>query len=99
MGRRAGAVRAYREVDARLRRAGATQNLVPRLEGDALVALVHAQVGTKAAPNLQATAKAAQGHTSVLKADHGGQRRTAHHPDPPLVIPMRDLLASEQTPA
>jgi Uncharacterized protein conserved in bacteria (DUF2252) len=72
-----------------------------RLDGDAIVSLVRAEVGTKEAPNLEATLAKARSKDS-MKAFTKLTRLLDGEPiiaaDPPLVVPLRDLLDSERLP-
>ena len=93
-------VRQYREVIRALADQTELGVWYSRLEGEALVALVRAQVGPKEAPNLEATLAKARSKDSMkafskLTTVVNGEARIT--PDPPLIVPMRDLLNEEQS--
>ena len=93
-------VRQYREVMRALADQTELGVWYSRLEGESLVALVRAQVGPKEAPNLEATMAKARSKDSMkafskLTTVVNGEARIT--PDPPLIVPMRDLLNEEQS--
>jgi uncharacterized protein (DUF2252 family) len=66
-----------------------------RLDGESLVALVRAEVGTKEAPNLEATLAKARSKDSMkafTKLTQLLDGQPIITPDPPLIVPLRDLL-------
>ncbi|HTT92864.1 MAG TPA: DUF2252 domain-containing protein [Acidimicrobiales bacterium] len=72
-----------------------------RLDGDSLVALVRAQVGPKEAPNLEATLAKARSKDSMkafTKLTRLLDGQPIITPDPPLIVPLRDLLDAERLP-
>jgi uncharacterized protein (DUF2252 family) len=73
-----------------------------RLDSESLVAMVRSQVGLKEAPNLEANLAKARSKDSMkafskLTRTVDGQPRIV--PDPPLVVPLRDLLTPERLPS
>jgi uncharacterized protein (DUF2252 family) len=94
-------VRQYREA---MREFAALTELgvwYARLDGDALVALVRAQVGTKEAPNLEATLAKARSKDSMkafTKLTRLLDGQPIITPDPPLIVPLRDLVDSTRLP-
>ena len=72
-----------------------------RLDGDSLVALVRAEVGAKEAPNLEANLAKARSKdsmkafTKLTQLLDGEPIITA---DPPLIVPLRDLIDPEVLP-
>jgi uncharacterized protein (DUF2252 family) len=71
------------------------------LDGDALVALVRAEVGTKEAPNLEATLAKARSKDSMkafTKLTQLLDGQPIITPDPPLIVPLRDLIEPEVLP-
>ncbi len=92
-------VRQYREALRSF--AGLTELGVwySRLEGEALVAMARAELGPKQAPNLEASLAKARSKDSMkaftkLTTVVDGQPHIT--PDPPLIVPMRDLLSEER---
>ena len=91
--------RQYRETLREL--AGHTELGVwyARLDAEALVALVRAEVGLKEAPNLEANLAKARAKDSLkafsklTRVVDGAPRIVA---DPPLIVPLRDLVNEEQ---
>jgi uncharacterized protein (DUF2252 family) len=72
-----------------------------RLDGDALVALVRAEVGTKEAPNLEATLAKARSKDSMkafTKLTQLLDGQPIITPDPPLIVPLRDLIDPDVLP-
>ncbi len=72
-----------------------------RLDGDAIVALVRSQVGTKEAPNLEATLAKARSKDSMKAFTKLTQLLDGEPiitPDPPLIVPLRDLIEPEELP-
>jgi uncharacterized protein (DUF2252 family) len=94
-------VRQYREAMRELAGQNELGVWYSRLDGDSLVALVRSQVGTKEAPNLEANLAKARSKDSMkafsklTKLVDGQPRINA---DPPLVVPLRDLLSPERLP-
>ncbi|HTT89594.1 MAG TPA: DUF2252 domain-containing protein [Acidimicrobiales bacterium] len=94
-------VRQYREA---MREFAALTELgvwYAHLDGESLVALVRAEVGTKEAPNLEATLAKARSKDS-MKAFTKLTRLLDGQPiisaDPPLIVPLRDLIEPEVLP-
>ena len=92
-------VRQYREAVRSF--AGLTELGVwyARLEGEALVALARSELGPKQAPNMEAELAKARSKDSMkafsklTKIVDGEPRIT---PDPPLIVPLRDLVQGER---
>jgi uncharacterized protein (DUF2252 family) len=73
-----------------------------RLDGDSVVALVRAEVGTKEAPNLEATLAKARSKDSMKAFTKLTQLLDGEPiitPDPPLIVPLRDLIEPEVLPS
>jgi uncharacterized protein (DUF2252 family) len=92
-------VRQYREALRSF--AGLTELGVwySRLDGEALVALARAELGPKQAPNMEASLAKARSKDSMkafskLTTIVNGQARITA--DPPLIVPLRDLVNKEQ---
>ncbi len=72
-----------------------------RLDGDSLVALVRAEVGAKEAPNLEANLAKARSKDSMkafTKLTQLLDGQPIITPDPPLIVPLRDLIEPEVLP-
>ena len=72
-----------------------------RLDGDSLVALVRAEVGAKEAPNLEANLAKARSKDSMkafTKLTQLLDGQPIITPDPPLIVPLRDLMEPEALP-
>ena len=72
-----------------------------RLDGDSIVALVRAEVGTKEAPNLEANLAKARSKDSMkafTKLTQLLDGQPIITPDPPLIVPLRDLISASALP-
>ena len=72
-----------------------------RLDGDSIVALVRAEVGTKEAPNLEANLAKARSKDSMkafTKLTQLLDGQPIITPDPPLIVPLRDLISPSALP-
>ena len=73
-----------------------------RLDGDSIVALVRAEVGTKEAPNLEANLAKARSKDSMkafTKLTRLLDGQPIISPDPPLIVPLRDLISPLRCPS